>query len=120
VLGAARTVRAGAGGLGGAGLPEGQKDYEGLAGSDAVVAVLDGAQVDDGTACEIGIFSQLMRTDPGKKGIVGLLTDLRSQRLGDVQEGKGVNLFVLGCIQAHGRVVGSIEAAIAVLREWGA
>src|SRR5581483_12095519 len=73
-----------------------QKDSEGLAGADAMVAILDGAQVDDGTACEIGIFATLMQADPTKKGIVGLLTDLRSQRLGDLQEGKGVNLFVLG------------------------
>ena len=49
--------------------------------------------VDDGTACEIGIFYALMQSDPTKKGIVGLLTDLRST-LG--HEGHGLNLFVAG------------------------
>ena len=36
--------------------------------------------VDDGTACEIGIFYALMQADPSKKGILGLLTDLRGTR----------------------------------------
>ena len=54
--------------------------------------------VDDGTACEIGIFYALMQSDPAKKGIVGLLTDLRST-LG--HEGHGLNLFVQGCRITH-------------------
>src|SRR6476620_2726850 len=56
------------------------KDWQGLSDADAVVAVLDGPMVDDGTACEIGIFFALMRTPPRKKGILGLLTDLRGTR----------------------------------------
>ena len=63
------------------------KDWHGLSEADAVVAVLDGPMVDDGTACEIGIFYALMQADPSKKGILGLLTDLRSTRLG--HEGHG-------------------------------
>ena len=43
------------------------KDWEGLANADAVVAMLDGSMVDDGTACEIGIFYALMQSDPSKK-----------------------------------------------------
>jgi len=35
------------------------KDWKGLSDADAVVAVLDGSMVDDGTACEIGIFYAL-------------------------------------------------------------
>src|SRR3954453_8872108 len=35
------------------------KDWEGLSNADAVVALLDGPMVDDGTACEIGIFYAL-------------------------------------------------------------
>src|SRR4029079_2593355 len=37
------------------------KDWRGLSEADAVVALLDGPMVDDGTACEIGIFYALMQ-----------------------------------------------------------
>ena len=90
------------------------KDWRGLSEADAVVAVLDGPMVDDGTACEIGMFHALMQSDPTKKGIVGLLTDIRGQR----GESIGVNLFVQGVIEDAGRVVGSIDEALEVLREW--
>ncbi|MGZ4140617.1 MAG: nucleoside 2-deoxyribosyltransferase [Gaiellaceae bacterium] len=91
------------------------KDWRGLAEADAVVAVLDGPMVDDGTACEIGIFYALMQTDPTKKGILGLLTDLRST-LG--HEGHGLNLFVLGCIEAAGKVCDSMDDVSAALAAW--
>ena len=88
------------------------KDLEGLADAEAVLALLDGSQVDDGTACEIGLFYALMRSDPAKKGIVGLLTDLRSLRL---EEGHGLNLFVEGCIEAGGEVTTSLDDALSAL-----
>jgi nucleoside 2-deoxyribosyltransferase len=91
------------------------KDWKGLADANAVVAVLDGPMVDDGTACEIGIFYALMQADASKKGIVGLLTDFRST-LG--HEGHGLNLFVLGCIQAAGKVCNSMDEVVAALAEW--
>ena len=91
------------------------KDWQGLSDADAVVAVLDGPMVDDGTACEIGIFYALMQADSTKKGIVGLLTDLRSTR---GHEGHGLNLFVLGCIEAAGKVCNSMDDVAAVLAEW--
>jgi hypothetical protein len=92
-----------------------RKDWDGLSAADAVVAVLDGPMVDDGTACEIGIFYALMQSDPSKKGIVGLLTDLRST-LG--HEGHGLNLFVLGCVEAAGKVCGSMGEVVEQLSEW--
>ena len=88
------------------------KDLEGLAAADAVFALLDGSQVDDGTACEIGLFYALMQSDPAKKGIVGLLTDLRSLRL---EEGHGLNLFVEGCISAAGEVTNTLDDAVSAL-----
>jgi nucleoside 2-deoxyribosyltransferase len=94
-----------------------QKDWDGLVTANAVVALLDGPLVDDGTACEIGIFYALMQSDPTKKGIVGLLTDLRST-LG--HEGHGLNLFVEGCVEAGGRIVGSIDEVVDVLDRWRA
>jgi len=89
------------------------KDMDGLRPADAVLALLDGPVIDDGTACEIGIFYALMQSDPTKKGVVGLLTDLRGSR----GESSGLNLFVEGCIEATGGgVVSSFEAALAALR----
>ena len=39
-------------------------DSKGLHEAEAVVAWLDGPMVDDGTACEIGVFTELVRTKP--------------------------------------------------------
>lgn len=92
-----------------------QKDWDGLANAAAVVALLDGPMVDDGTACEIGIFYALMQSDPAKKGVIGLLTDLRGT-LG--HEGHGLNLFVEGCIEAGGKVCGSFDEVVEILNSW--
>jgi nucleoside 2-deoxyribosyltransferase len=90
-----------------------EKDMHGLGPADAVLALLDGPMVDDGTACEIGIFYALMQSDPAKKGIVGLLTDLRASR----GERNGLNLFVGGCIEASGgEIAGSLDDALTALR----
>jgi nucleoside 2-deoxyribosyltransferase len=89
------------------------KDMDGLGPANAVLALLDGPMVDDGTACEIGIFYALMQSDPEKKGVIGLLTDLRGSR----GESSGVNLFVEGCIQATGgEIVSSFDEALAALQ----
>ena len=56
------------------------KDRPGVEGANAMLAILDGPSVDDGTACEIGMFHALMQSDDSKKGIVGLLTDIRGSR----------------------------------------
>ena len=90
------------------------KDRPGIEGADAMLAILDGPMVDDGTACEIGMFHALMQADPSKKGIVGLLTDMRGTR----GESTGLNLFVQGAIEDVGRIVASIEDARDLLRAW--
>jgi nucleoside 2-deoxyribosyltransferase len=90
-------------------------DAGGVESADAVLAVLDGSSVDDGTACEIGLFYGLKQRDPERKGVVGLLTDLRGERRGDF----AINLFVRGCIDASGgAVVGSLDDALAILQRW--
>jgi nucleoside 2-deoxyribosyltransferase len=95
------------------------KDWAGLAEAHAVLALLDGPMIDDGTACEIGIFSALMRSDPEKKGIVGLVTDMRATRGSNREnEVKGLNLFVVGCIEATGTICTSLDEAQAVLEGW--
>ena len=90
-------------------------DADGVESADAVLAVLDGPSIDDGTACEIGLFHGLKQRDPERKGVVGLLTDLRGERRGDT----ATNLFVRGCIDAGGgTVVDSLDDALAILRRW--
>jgi nucleoside 2-deoxyribosyltransferase len=90
-------------------------DAGGVESADAVFAVLDGPSVDDGTACEIGLFHGLKARDPERKGVVGLLTDVRGERRGDF----ATNLFVRGCIEAGGgAVVGSLDDALAILHRW--
>jgi nucleoside 2-deoxyribosyltransferase-like protein len=90
-------------------------DAGGVVDADAVLAVLDGPSVDDGTACEIGLFYGLKQRDPERSGVVGLLTDLRGERRGEF----AINLFVRGCIDATGgAVVDSLDDAIAILRGW--
>ena len=90
-------------------------DAAGVEAADAVLAVLDGPSVDDGTACEIGLFHGLKQHDRERKGVVGLLTDLRGERRGDF----AINLFVRGCIDASGgAVVSSLDDALAILQRW--
>lgn len=86
--------------------------------SNAVLALLDGPMVDDGTASEIGIFWAAMQSDPTKKGIVGLVTDTRVIRDRNMIDGKGINLFVRGCIEDVGQVVDKFDKAIEILRTW--
>ena len=86
--------------------------------SNAVLALLDGPMVDDGTASEIGIFWAAMQSDPSKKGIVGLVTDTRVIRDRNMIDGKGINLFVRGCIEDVGQVVDKSDKAIEILRTW--
>jgi nucleoside 2-deoxyribosyltransferase len=93
------------------------KDMEGLSSANAVVALLDGTQVDDGTACEIGIFYGLSRTDPTKKGIVGFTTDSRGVR--KPEHGFGINMFVLGVIDEIGQVFADFSDVVTQLKVWG-
>jgi nucleoside 2-deoxyribosyltransferase len=90
-------------------------DAAGVETADAMLALLDGPSVDDGTACEIGLFHGLKERDPERKGVIGLLTDLRAERQGEF----ALNLFVRGCIDAGGgTVVDSLDDALAILHRW--
>jgi nucleoside 2-deoxyribosyltransferase len=85
-------------------------DVGGLLGARVVLAILDGTGVDDGTACEIGMFQQAAMDNPSKLGVVGLVTDLRLRRGagGDVR----MNLFVRGCIEQRGQIVTDSDEAV--------
>lgn len=93
-------------------------DYaKGLRGADVLVAWLDGATVDDGTACEIGAFHGLMQHDAGKLGILGLATDRRIdwRRAG----GPGaLNLFIQGMIERAGKICWSRTEVVEQLEAW--
>jgi hypothetical protein len=89
-------------------------DLVGIEGANLVLAWLDGTQVDDGTAVEIGIFRQLCKQDPSRyRGIVGLCTDLRMARRRGTAPGDGINLFVVGAIESVGEITWSEDDAIA-------
>jgi hypothetical protein len=60
-----------------------------------------------------------MQSDASKKGIVGLVTDLRATRDTEREgEARGLNLFVVGCIEAAGTICTSLDAAQSVLDGW--
>lgn len=96
-------------------------DLRGVLSANVVLAWLDGAQVDDGTAVEIGIFTRMCAADPAThRGIVGLSTDLRLARRRGVAPGDGFNLLVAGAIQSVGEIAWSVEDAVAAtLRRLG-
>jgi nucleoside 2-deoxyribosyltransferase len=93
-------------------------DSEGLRSANALVAWLDGPIVDDGTACEIGMFAELCRSGgEHHRGIVAITTDIRLERRRAVNVvGGGMNLFVAGAIESCGRICHSADEAVAALR----
>lgn len=94
-------------------------DSAGVRSANALVAWLDGPMVDDGTACEIGMFAALAASgDPRYRGIVAIVTDLRLERRRGVAPGDGMNLFVTGAIASCGRVCWSVDEAVETLRAW--
>jgi hypothetical protein len=96
-----------------------QVDTEGLRSANALVAWLDGPMVDDGTACEIGMFAELVRNGGEHyRGIVAIATDLRLERRRQQSVvGGGMNLFVAGAIESCGKIVHAVDEVAAALRE---
>ena len=91
-------------------------DADGLRSCQALVAWLDGPMTDDGTACEVGMFAELVRWGDAR-GIVGIATDLRLERRREREVvGGGLNLFVAGAIESCGSIVHDVDAAVAALR----
>ena len=95
-----------------------QVDTEGLRSANALVAWLDGPMVDDGTACEIGMFAELVRNGGEHyRGIVAIATDLRLERRRQQSVvGGGMNLFVAGVIESCGKIVHAADEVAAALR----
>ena len=92
------------------------ENYVQLAQADALVALLDGSQVDDRVACEIGIFYGLMRDDPEKKGILGFASDARCLRSKDSTY--GVNIFTMGTLEEVGKTFDDFNKLVNELKTW--
>jgi hypothetical protein len=90
-------------------------DFGGVSTANALLVNLNGYEVDDGTATELGAFYGLHKNDRSKKGIIAYHDDWRAQSGGD---GKGLNLFVRGCIEDIGFITSSLDEAIAQLKIW--
>ena len=83
-----------------------------------MIALLDGTQVDDGTASEIGMFTEQILAGQDKLAIFGLADDQRVRPGTADGEGKGLNFYTVGCIyKAGGHVYGTIEEIIAELKK---
>jgi len=95
-----------------------QVDLSGVRWANALIALLDDPDVSSGTACEMGIFYELARYDPTKKGMLGILTDDRPRRRDTSGVGESLNFFTLGCIQKIGRVYPSIHGVLEHLARW--
>jgi Nucleoside 2-deoxyribosyltransferase len=93
-------------------------DADGLRSANALVAWLDGPMVDDGTACEVGMFAELVHSGGDRyRGIVAIATDLRlARRKQKGVVGDGLNLFVAGAIESCGTIVHTVAEAVAALR----
>jgi len=91
-----------------ANLDQGRLDLEMVRTCAAVLACLDGPQVDDGTAVEIGYAHH------AGKLIVGLRTDIRTA---SDNEGTLVNLMVETCARdSGGKVTRKMDEAIGIIR----
>ena len=91
-------------------------DYAELENANILVALLDGTQIDDATAMELGIFYGLGLADPSKKGIIGLITDVRGLRWRD--NGFGSNHFPVGMIEYSGIITDSFDDALSQVDQW--
>ncbi len=95
-----------------------QQDYRALEQTEALVAVLDGYNVNDGVAGHIGSFYVLMQRDATKKGVLGILHDTRVARWDWAAGAKSLNYYLLGCVQERGQVFRSFSEALAELLRW--
>jgi nucleoside 2-deoxyribosyltransferase len=87
-------------------------DYQALKWSNVLIVMVDGAQVDDGTAVEIGIFCEQMLAGQDKRAIFALSSDMRVGPQAVAGETKELNFFVAGAIHVVGEVYSSIEEII--------
>lgn len=99
-------------------------DDEHLLKSDLLICLLDGNTIDEGVACEIGVFSMLNRP------ILALWTDCRQQGVDNPEKIKVLienpvsnpfmyrNLYVVGKILINGKVFSSVDDLVKAVKEY--
>lgn len=93
-----------------------EKDYEALSWANVLIVMIDGAQIDDGSAVEIGVFLEQKLAGKDKGGIFGLSSDMRVGPGAVEGEMKQLNFFAAGAIHRAGTIVTSIDEVIEALR----
>jgi hypothetical protein len=95
------------------------KCYEEISWANVLIAMVDGTQVDDGTASEIGTFNEQMLSGKGEKlGMFGLTSDMRVGPKSTSGERKGLNFYTVGAIyKVGGDIYDNIEDIIEELRK---
>ena len=92
-------------------------DYErGLKPAHALVAWLDGPQVDDGTACEIGLFHGLLQATP--RGCSAWSRTCGCSGACPAFGSSALNPFVAGAIESAGRLCWSVDEVLEQLLAW--
>ncbi len=91
------------------------ENYAKLVEADVLVALLDGSQVDDRVACEIGIFYGLSLYNPGERRILGFASDARCLRRSDSTF--GVNIFTVGTLEEIGNVFDDFDGLVSYLKD---
>lgn len=101
--------------------------------ADIMIAILDGQDIDSGVAAEIGrfVFNKELKEEKylkSDKHIYGLYTDVRQlgaenkQKIDALQKDSIENqfmyrnLYVVGAIKKHGKILTSVEALVNELR----
>jgi len=92
--------------------------------ADLLIAVIDGIEIDSGVASEIGRFLLMKENDDRECYVYALYTDTRQQGrentskidalVSDGTENQFMyrNLYVIGGIKKHGKIVGSVDELI--------
>jgi hypothetical protein len=91
-------------------------DYEALCWANVLIVMIDGPQIDDGSAVEIGIFCEQMLSGKDKKGIFGLSSDMRVGPHALPGEMKQLNFFAAGAIYRAGDIHSRIDEIIERLK----
>ena len=107
-----------------------QADNARLDAADVLIACIDGDVLPSGTCCEIGAFSETIRSGAHKL-LIGICTDTRqcynthseakdiggAAALGE-QQYSYQNLFVTGRIKEVGYLVDNIDDVIDIIKKW--
>ena len=91
-------------------------DYEALSWANVLIVMIDGPQIDDGSAVEIGMFCEQILSGKDKKGIFGLASDMRVGPQALPGEMKQLNFFAAGAIHRVGSIYSSIDEIIERLK----